>query len=228
MSRRKIETLSYKLRPAESLHRSGVNSLAISAGGLYSAGRDGVVRYWDTAAEQPQQISALDGHTDWVNAVILAGKDAVISASSDTTIVVWGSAARGHGRMATLRCHTDYVKALAYSEAAQTLVSSSLDQSILLWDLATAVPLRRQHRSGEADGDSPTLMDGPSESAYSIAMDYAGLLVASGSTENNVHVWDTRAEQHAFTLHGHTDHVRSVLLNREGSVCVSGGSDVSA
>ena len=105
--RRKLETISYKLRPEELKHRSGINALAISAEqALYSAGRDGVVRCWDVgphSASEPQQVAALDGHTDWVNAVVMAGKDAVVSASSDTTIVVWGSAARRHERMATLR-----------------------------------------------------------------------------------------------------------------------------
>jgi WD repeat-containing protein 48 len=147
---------------------------------------------------------------------------------------VWGTATREHARLATLRSHTDYVKALAYAGVPRTLASCSLDQSILLWDLAAMVPVRSLSEGGDDSRctvqhplflDTATRLDGPAESSYCVAMNHSGAILASGCTENFVRVWDTRVGRHIFTLQGHAGHVRKVLLNPEGSVCVTGSSD---
>ena len=54
MPRRKV-TVSFTIRDEqESLHRSGVNALQLDkkTGRLYSAGRDSIIRCWNTNAEQ--------------------------------------------------------------------------------------------------------------------------------------------------------------------------------
>ena len=54
MPRRKV-TVSFTMRDEqEPLHRSGVNALQLdkNTGRLYSAGRDSIIRCWNTNAEQ--------------------------------------------------------------------------------------------------------------------------------------------------------------------------------
>lgn len=54
MPRRKV-TVSFTMRDEqEPLHRSGVNALQLDkkTGRLYSAGRDSIIRCWNTNAEQ--------------------------------------------------------------------------------------------------------------------------------------------------------------------------------
>jgi WD repeat-containing protein 48 len=83
------QTLSLRLRPAGRVHRGGINALALdSSGTLYSAGRDSTIQAWGVSARgQPaQHLATLDGHTDWVNDVILAGDDTVVSCSSDQVL----------------------------------------------------------------------------------------------------------------------------------------------
>lgn len=221
---RGVQEVVLTLRPQSSEHRGGINALALAAGGglLYSAGRDGVCHVWDVATPgtDPTHVAALVGHSDWVNDVVVSGNDLVITCSSDQTVVLWGGATRNHERLGTLTGHADYVKAIAYSAATHCLATCSLDQSILLWDLQAAQPAARKRPS------RPVRMDGPSDSSYyDIALDAAGRLIASASTDGMVHIWDSRSAAHVCRLQGHEGPVRCVQMDRDGTVVVSGSSD---
>ncbi|XP_052250140.1 WD repeat-containing protein 48-like isoform X2 [Dreissena polymorpha] len=52
-----------------------------------------------------------------------------------------------------------------------------------------------------------------------------GTVIVSGSTEKVLRVWDPRTCVKMMKLKGHTDNVKAVVLNRDGSQCLSGGSD---
>ena len=220
---RAVQEVVLTLRPQSSEHRGGINALALAAGGglLYSAGRDGVCHVWDVATPgaDPTHVASLVGHSDWVNDVV-SGNDLVITCSNDQTVLLWGGATRNHERLGTLTGHADYVKAIAYSAATHCLATCSLDQSILLWDLQAAQPAARKRPS------RPVRMVGPSDSSYyDIALDAAGRLVASASTDGIVHIWDSRSAAHVCRLQGHEAPVRCVQMDRDGTVVVSGSSD---
>ena len=75
---------------------------------------------------------------------------------------------------------------------------------------------------------SPLLSMGHAESCYAVAMDGAGKLVATGSTDNVVRLWDAReANAKPMLLTGHQDNVRFLLLNADGTMALSGGSDAT-
>ena len=203
------KTLSLRFHDrTEQCHRFGVNALASTAELLYSAGRDGSVRCWDLAsgATEPPQLAVLEGHTDWVNDVCIAGDSAVVSCSSDQTVRVWGNASRGHTLITTLYGHDDYVKSLDFCTKSQLLVSCSLDQRILLWDLSQEACVRPLEMNG-----------GTQESMYSVAIDESGSLVVSGSTQHTVRLWDVRARGHSADLQGHVGHVRRVIVDAGGT-----------
>ncbi|XP_067057172.1 WD repeat-containing protein 48-like [Acropora muricata] len=223
LSRRKV-TISFVIRDEEEpLHRSGVNALQLdkSNGRLYSAGRDSIIRCWNTNAAKNQKsyLSSLEHHTDWVNDIILCCNGrTLLSASSDTTVKVWDSTRSFC--MSTLRTHKDYVKALAYASCRELVASGGLDRQIFLWDVKTLTALTATNNTVTTSS-----LNGQKDSIYSLALNSIGTVLVSGSTEKILRVWDPRTCGKVMKLKGHTDNVKSILINEEGTQCLSGSSD---
>ncbi|CAE1259792.1 WDR48 [Acanthosepion pharaonis] len=207
----------------ERYHRSGVNALQYDPvlNRLYSAGRDSIIRIWNTRANSNRDpyIQSMEHHTDWVNDVVLccSGRT-LISASSDTTVKVW-NAYKGFC-MSTLRTHKDYVKALAYAKDREQVASAGFDRAIFLWDVNTLTALTASNNTVTTSS-----LNGNKDSIYSLAMNPPGTVIVSGSTEKVLRVWDPRTCQKMMKLKGHGDNVKALVLNRDGTQCLSGSSD---
>ncbi|XP_069106790.1 WD repeat-containing protein 48-like isoform X1 [Argopecten irradians] len=202
-------------------HRSGVNALQFDPvfNRLYTAGRDSIIRIWNTRANKDPYVLSMEHHTDWVNDIVLCcGGRTLISASSDTTVKVW-NAHKGFC-MSTLRTHKDYVKALAYAKEKEQVASAGLDRSIFLWDVNTLTALTASNNTVTTSS-----LNGNKDSIYSLAMNPPGTVIVSGSTEKVLRVWDPRTCQKLMKLKGHTDNVKALVLNRDGTQCLSGSSD---
>ena len=52
-----------------------------------------------------------------------------------------------------------------------------------------------------------------------------GKILASGSWDNTIRLWDVRTGTHLLTLTGHTDGVSSVVFSSDGKTLASGSSD---
>ncbi|KAL5013551.1 hypothetical protein ScPMuIL_007821 [Solemya velum] len=205
----------------ERYHRSGVNALQFDSilSRLYSAGRDSIIRIWNTHGNKDPYILSMEHHTDWVNDVVLCCQGrTLISASSDTTVKVW-NAHKGFC-MSTLRTHKDYVKALAYARDKEQVASAGLDRSIFLWDVNTLTALTASNNLVTTSS-----LNGNKDSIYSLAMNPPGTVIVSGSTEKILRVWDPRTCQKLMKLKGHTDNVKALVLNKDGTQCLSGSSD---
>lgn len=214
--------MSFTIRDEqEPLHRSGVNSLQLdkSTGRLYSAGRDSIIRCWNTNTEKNCYVASLEHHTDWVNDIVLCCNGRIIlSASSDTTVKVWDSARSFC--MSTLRTHKDYVKALAYAQKKELVASGGLDRQIFLWDVNTLTALTATNNTVTTSS-----LNGQKDSIYSLALNSMGTVLVSGSTEKILRVWDPRTCSKVMKLKGHIDNVKSIIINAEGTQCLSGSSD---
>ncbi|XP_062585937.1 WD repeat-containing protein 48-like [Saccostrea cucullata] len=205
----------------EKYNRSGVNALQYDPAlrRLYSAGRDSIIRIWNTQTNKDPYILSMEHHNDWVNDIILCcGGRTLISASSDTTVKVW-NAHRGFC-MSTLRTHNDYVKCLAYAKDKEQAASAGLDSAIFLWDVNTLTALTTSNNTVTTSN-----LHENKHSIYSLAMNPPGTVIVSGSTEKALRVWDPRTCQKIMKLKGHTDNVKALVLNRDGTQCLSGSSD---
>lgn len=60
-------------------------------------------------------------------------------------------------------------------------------------------------------------LNGNKDSIYSLAMNAAGTVIVSGSTEKVLRVWDPRTCLKLMKLKGHTDNVKALVLNRDGT-----------
>lgn len=64
---------------------------------------------------------------------------------------------------------------------------------------------------------SASSLNGNKDSIYSVAMNSMGTVIVSGSTEKVLRVWDPRTCQKLMKLKGHTDNVKALVINRDGT-----------
>ncbi|KAI0518563.1 WD repeat-containing protein [Xylaria bambusicola] len=210
-------------------HRLGVNGLAIDRGNaiLYSGGRDGVVCAWDLGLDLndypailPSRIkhttfrASTQAHTHWINDIALVSHHfAVASASSDLTVKLWQPSGRNEAH--TIGQHADYVKCLAAPPQGDWVASGGLDRKVYLWDL---------HGRGkrlEIDVQSEDFTQ--KGSVYAIGV--ARSILATGGPESTVRLWDPRTGKGVTKFVGHTDNIRSILVNDAGDTVLTASAD---
>ncbi|CAI4231498.1 unnamed protein product [Auanema sp. JU1783] len=222
----------------EKKHRSAVAALQfdVNTNRLFSAGSDTIIRIWkvgnndsasfkspsdDAASSSVSFVQTMEHHTDWVNDVILCcGGKYLLSASNDSTVKVWN--ASKHFCMSTLRTHKDYVSCMAYAKELEKAASAGFDQSIYLWDIETLTKLTCINNTVTTSS-----LNGSKDSIYSLSMNDMGSLIASGSTEKVIRLWDTRSCQKVMKLRGHIDNIRALIISPDGTKCVSASSDAT-
>lgn len=64
---------------------------------------------------------------------------------------------------------------------------------------------------------SASSLHGSKSSIYSLAMNTLGTVVVAGSTENVLRIWDPRSCEKICKFRGHTDNIRAILVNRDGT-----------
>ncbi|KAM7534165.1 hypothetical protein Aperf_G00000111211 [Anoplocephala perfoliata] len=205
----------------ERYNRFGVNSLDYDPyqKRLYTAGRDSVIRVWDTKRQSDPFLQSMEHHADWVNDIVLCcDGEYLISASNDTTVKVWN--ARTGFCMSTLPTHKDYVLVLAYAQHKEEVASAGLDHAIFLWDVNTLRNLTPKNNTVTTSSFSDE-----KDSIYSLAMDPAGSILVAGSPDKLIRMWDPRTCQPIGQLRGHTDNVRALLIRPDAQEILSGSSD---
>jgi len=107
--------------------------------------------------------------------------------------------------------HDGSVLDVAFTHDGKTLVSSSRDSKIKVWDVETG-ELKKTLTNHTAD-------------VYTIAFSHDGTLMASGSTDTKIILWDAATFEPIRTLEGHTAAVREAEFSRDDKTLASVGED---
>lgn len=200
-------------------HALGVTVLTRNAAGvLYSGGRDGRIVAWACPESKPYQIASEQAHTNWITGLASAGHS-IASCSNDTTVNLWNESLSYFTKLGN---HSDYATALTIMKPQGSnaddfiVVSGGLDSHIYGW-------------SSTAPGKPVFDFTVPGErgSVYSIASSHKHSLVASGTSDSIVRLWDIRQEKKPIhRLMGHTDNVRALAIIDDWVVSASSDTTV--
>lgn len=169
------------------------------------------------AASKPKTKfhSSTQAHTHWINDIVLApDKSAIVSASSDLTVKVWRPLASQEPAH-TIGQHSDYVKCVATTAGVNWVASGGLDRKIKLWDINGG------GETLEIDTQGEEIQEKGSVYALSVGRN----IIANGGPESSVRLWDPRSGKRVTKFVGHTDMVRSILVNESCDTIMTASSD---
>jgi WD40 repeat protein len=144
----------------------------------------------------------------------------IATGSEDRKIRIWDVASQMVRH--TLEGHMNEIYSLAFSPDGRHLYSGSGDQTARVWDAETGAPALVL----TIDDTVLSAAGAPVDAGVtSIALSPSGRLLAAGSLDTVVRLWDTRTGKIVDKLRGHKDSVYSVAFAPDGAWLVSGSLD---
>ncbi|GKU05180.1 will die slowly [Fusarium langsethiae] len=164
----------------------------------------------------------LRGHSKPVSQVRISPNGRFIaSASADATVKIWDATTGEH--MDTLVGHMAGVSCLAWTPDSNTVASGSDDKAIRLWDRVTGRPKTTTRKSVAGQDMAP--LKGHHNYIHCLAFSPKGNILASGSYDEAVFLWDVRAGRLMRSLPAHSDPVSGIDFSRDGTLVVSCSTD---
>jgi WD40 repeat protein/uncharacterized caspase-like protein len=200
------------LRRLES-HSTSCYSVAFSGDGrwLASGANDRTVRIWQIATGR--ELPKLSGHTGWVRTIAFSPDSRLLASGSNSgEVKLWDVNA---GReVFSVPFVQEQIHTVAFSPDGKWLAVGGTGQSVHLLDVTTRAVRSLTGHTGEIT---------------SLAFRPGSSVLASGSTDKAVRLWDTGTGREIKTLTNLADQVNAIAFNPDGSLLAIGsaGSKIS-
>lgn len=214
-------------------HTGAVKALAWSPQGSYlaSGGEEGGIRIWDLGTRK-EILQLLPGHSGPIEDLAWSPDGTYLAgAGHDLLVRIWNAAEGEYLGSFTDRLkkpfvtekgfefavgmksvsHEDIVLSISWAPNGKQLASTSWDQTVAVWDVATRTQLVGMHNP------EGWIID----AAWSPHSDQ----VAFGGYDQAIHIYSTVTGKEIKRLKGHTDWVQSLAWSPDGKYLASSGHD---
>ena len=192
-------------------HSAHVMHIAFSPNGTFLAScADDKAFVWNP--ETGDKVSELQGHTGAIWCMRFSnGSDRIITGSEDNTSRIWD--VQTGEELVTLHEHTSPVWSVGFSPDDKEIVSGSYDCTIVTSDSFSGEQLLLF-----SDDTNPSAID-------TVAYSTNGDLIASGSADGPIRLWDARVGDLLAEYRGHSDKVKGISFTPDNTVLVSSSED---
>jgi WD40 repeat protein/DNA-binding SARP family transcriptional activator/energy-coupling factor transporter ATP-binding protein EcfA2 len=181
---------------------------------LYAFNQQSMARRAEAAALQAQALSvsrelavqALNNLEEDPERSILLSLQALRTAHTREAEESLHTSLRSSRLRMALPADSDYITSVNYSPDGK-MIAAAGQQNVFVWDAGTGVELTR--------------LPGVAIVRFSPAGD----LLATGSQDSNIYLFDTSSWQVVHTLRGHTDWVQHLIFNSQGTLLVGSSYD---
>ncbi|MGC1377644.1 MAG: hypothetical protein WA821_15525 [Anaerolineales bacterium] len=207
---------------------------------LASDSDEKVIILWDVATRQPLG-QPFKGHTSYIDSIAFSPDGKTLASSScardnsfgaclDGEVFLWDVTTR-QSIVRLLTGQTGRVNNVTFSPNGKTLalsISNDNSNTILLWDVSAMLntSVSTVLNTSAVMSQSTGQLKGHTDTVSDIAFSPDGKMLASGSYDKTVILWDIATGQPiGQPLKGHTDSVNSVAFSPDGKTLASGSSD---
>ena len=214
-------------------HKGALNTLAFSENGemFYSFSiEDGSIRYWNPLDGGCYRASVgASGMIKSTTAVAFSRYGEFFAKAAELTMAIkdkrkfavfLSEIDTGNGFAPDiLTKHTQKITALTISPSGEYLATGSSDWTIEVWKVTDREPPTPVNL-----GDPVWILKGHVGTVTSVAFSPSGKILASGSADQRVRLWDLTTGEHFHTFSNHTSKISALAFARD-DVLASGSSD---
>lgn len=195
-----------------------VNSIDVSKKGtelVVSVSNSGQVCFSDVREKNPVKVI----QTQYPVLAVAFGFDHTTFSTGgiDNVIKIWDI--RHETPVKAYEGHSDSITSLSMSHEGSFLLSNSMDNSMKVWDMKPESEMKEHLKSYKGH------LHGPEKNLIRSSFNFNGQLVASGSTDGKVLIWDTNRKNVLLTLGGHEGIVNQVCFSPKTDIIASCSAD---